>query len=320
VILSVYNEADNLSAVYEELAGVAEREPDLDWEFVFVNDGSIDGSLALLRRLNTRDPRVKVISFARNFGPHETSMAGLRACAGDAAILMGADLQDPPRLIHEFLRRWRDGHDLVLGVRAGRADSPWRGWAARLFTSLVRRIALPNFPRRGTGGYCLLSRKVIDAYNGLDERNRLTTGLLLWLGFEHVEVPYERARRHAGRSRYVLPKLVKTALDMLLAFSMTPLRLVSLLGVCSFLVGTTGALFVLTYALVYGFQVVGWASLVVLILILGGLQLLALGVLGEYQWRILDEVRGRPHYLVHEWIGDFAHDLRRDSRAGPRAA
>jgi dolichol-phosphate mannosyltransferase len=314
LILSVYNEEDNLPVLYQALGRLADSEPDVAWEFVFVNDGSTDRSVPLLRELNASDARVKVVSFSRNFGAHETSTAGLRVCSGDGAVLMGSDMQDPPELIREFLRQWRLGYDLVLAVRASREDAGWRSWGALVFNWLVRRVALPDFPKNGTGGFCFLSRKVIDAFNALPERNRLNTGLLLWLGFRRVEVGYHRAKRHAGQSRFSVKRLFKTATDMILAFSVAPLRLITLLGTLTVLLGLIVAGGLVVTGVVNG----GWAAFIAA-LILGGAQLVAVGVLGEYQWRIFDEVRGRPSYVIEEQIGEFRNG-KRDEQGLGRAA
>jgi dolichol-phosphate mannosyltransferase len=317
VVISVYNEEECLPVVYEALCRVASAEPDVAWEFLFVDDGSKDGSLALLRGLNVRDARVKVLSFSRNFGAHETTTAGLRACSGDAAIATSSDMQDPPETMHDFLRHWRQGYEVVLGVRGGRSDESWRQWSARAFTWLVRTIAVPEFPRNGTGGYFLLSRNVINAYNALGERNRLTTGLILWLGFSRVEVEYHRAKRHAGYSRYGITRLFKTAADMILAFSAAPIRLITLTGAVTILAGLLAAVGLVAAALVFG-GAAAWAP-VVAMMVLSGWQLVAVGILGEYQWRLLDEGRARPAYIVKEWIGEFPH-VKRDEQSLGRAA
>lgn len=314
LVLSVYNEEENLPVLYKALCQLADDEPEVAFEFLFVNDGSTDRSLELLRELNAGDARVKVLAFSRNFGPHETSTAGLHVCSGDAAVLMSSDMQDPPDTIREFLRQWRLGHDLVLGVRASRDDAGWRSWGARLFNRVVRCVAMPDFPRNGTGGYLLMSRKVIDAYNGLKEHNRLSTGLMLWLGFRRTEVGYHRPKRHAGQSRYGTLRLFKTAADMILAFSAAPLRLITLLGTATMLLGLAVAVGLLVTGVFNG----GWAACVAALL-LGGAQLVAVGVLGEYQWRILDEVRGRPAYVIEEQIGELPNG-KRDKEALGRAA
>jgi dolichol-phosphate mannosyltransferase len=319
VILCVLNEVHNLPLMFEELLRVTAQEPEFDWEFLFVDDGSTDGSLVCLRDFHARDPRVKIVSFVRNFGAHEATTAALRSCAGDAAVLIAADLQDPPELIRDFLRQWRLGHDVVLGVRASREDQGWRRWSAGLFTWLVRRVTLPEFPKNGTGGYCLISRKVISAYNAIGERNRLTTGLLVWLGFPRADVEYHRRKRHSGHSKFGLYRLVKTAMDMFVAFSSAPIQFITLMGVLTCLAGLTGAVGLLASALIFGVSVSAWVPLVVTIF-LGGLQFLALGILGEYQWRTLAEVRGRPEYVVREWIGEFSHAKCDDDRSPKRAA
>ncbi len=313
-VLSVLNERANLPAVHEALCRLALEEPGFDWEFVFVDDGSTDGTLDVLRGLAAADRRVKVLSFSRNFGAHEASAAGIRACSGDAAILMGADMEDPPEVIREFLRAWQAGSDVVFGVRASRQDAGWRQMGAKLFTAVIRRFALPAFPERGTGGFCLMSRRVIDAYNAISDQNTLTPGLLVWLGFPHAQVEYQRARRLTGRSKFGLGRLIKTAFDTLLSFSTAPAWWILLTGIVLFLAGGTVAGAVVV-GLVSGLIAPGWGTVAVpLMLLLSGVHLIAMGVLGQYLWRILEGVHGRPQYVVQERIGAFSHASDRERR------
>jgi dolichol-phosphate mannosyltransferase len=304
VVFSVYNEELNLEVLYERIAAVTAKEP-MRWEFIFVDDGSKDRSFEILKKLNARDPRVKAVRFSRNFGSHETAVAGLQVASGDCAILMASDLQDPPELIPALLARWRDGYPVVWAARTGRKDSFFRSLAARTYYSLIRRLALPNYPKEGTGSFCLIGRPVIDAFNLLQERNRVTFELLVWCGFPSAEVPYERPPRERGTQSWTFRKNVKAAMDSLLALSYAPVQWVFLFGFFVALVGFGLGVYVLIYAMMYGFQQRGWASTMVTILFLGGTQLMCMGFLGEYLWRILHECRGRPLYIVRDKVGQF---------------
>ena len=313
IIIPVCNEEDNLPILYEQLLAVTETEP-LRWEFIFVDDGSNDGSFAVLEKLHSDDERVKALRFSRNFGSHVAIAAGLQVTAGDIAIIMAADLQDPPQVIHKFLERWREGYQVVWGVRSSRRDPPLRRLFATVFYWLIRRVALPTYPAQGTGSFCLIDRQVIDTFDSFKERNRVTFGLIAWSGFRQTEVPYERLKRHAGQSKWPLGRQVKAAIDTFLAFSYAPVRFISLLGIAISLCSFAFGLFVIARWWVVGTQVAGWASLIVSVLFLGGLQLVALGILGEYLWRILEETRGRPLFVVQKRLGTF------DRRAGEPVA
>jgi dolichol-phosphate mannosyltransferase len=304
VVLSVYNEALNLPTMYQRLADAVADEPML-WEFIFVDDGSIDGSFEILKDLHERDDRVKVLRFSRNFGSHETAAAGLREAAGDCAILMASDLQDPPELIPELLRRWREGYHVVWAKRTGRKDPFFRSLGARAYYALIRRLAVPDYPAEGTGGFCLIGRPVIDAVNLLEERNRLTFELILWCGFTGAEVPYERPPRFKGVQKWTFSSNLKAAIDGLLALSFAPIRWMMGFGLLVAALSFFGGLYVLAYAVFFGFHTMGWPSLMVSMLFLGGTQLVCIGFLGEYLWRILQECRRRPIYLIRERVGEF---------------
>src|SRR5215475_10978932 len=192
VIIPVYNERDNIRALYQALCEVATRESSLDWEFLFVEDGSTDDTFTILADLNRTDPRVKVVRLSRNYGSHTGAAAGLQFASGHAAVIMAGDMQDHPREIPRFLVKWREGFHVVWGVRGSRLDGLPDRILSAAFAMLIRRIALPQYPRRGTGSFCLLDRKVIDALNVFPERNRLTSGLILFAGFRQTQIEYDR--------------------------------------------------------------------------------------------------------------------------------
>jgi dolichol-phosphate mannosyltransferase len=305
--------------MYDALCAAASAEPTVDWEFLFVEDGSTDDTFALLEDLNRTDPRFKVVRLSRNYGSHAGAAAGLQFASGDAAVIMAGDLQDHPREIPRFLAKWREGFHVVRGVRATRQD----GWTTRImanaFATLIRHIALPNYPSTGTGSFCLLDRKVVDALNLFPEHNRLTSGLILLAGFNQTQIEYDRIARDSGASKWPLRRKIDLTISTIVAFSSVPIRLTSLLGIVIATLSFIYAGFLIVDTLLYGRAVEGWATIIVLMLGLGGLQLFVLGMLGEYLWRVSDEVRRRPLFLVQEVAGDFPR-LRQLRGNRPQAA
>jgi dolichol-phosphate mannosyltransferase len=306
VIVPVFNESDNIVPMHEALSGAAKLADWVDFEFLFIDDGSTDDTFSRLTQVRKADSRLKVIRLSRNYGSHTAAAAGLRYASGDAAVIMAGDLQDHPREIPRFLEGWRDGYHVVWGVRADRDD----GWLdvtlSRLFAAVIRRIALPTYPPSGTGTFCLIDRKVIDALNSFPERNRLTAGLILNAGFRQTEMPYNRERRLSGHSKWSLRRKLRVMTDTVVAFSTTPIRLATLSGMVIGLIGFAFAAYLVVYRLVYGPGAIeGWTSVIVLVLLLSGLQLCVVGMLGEYLWRALDDVRRRPMFLVQDVVGDL---------------
>lgn len=302
IVVPVFNERDNLRRFHAAVTGVMQGLSGCDWEFVFVDDGSRDGSFAIIEELAEIDPRVTALRFPRNFGSHVAIAAGIDDCRGDAAVIMAADLQDPPPLIAEFVTRWRDGFDVVWGARTGRDDGRLRAWAMGRFYTLVRRFALPTYPKGGTGSFCLITRRVIDAFRQCTERNRLTFGLIAWAGFRETQVSYHRPRREAGVSSWTTARMLKAAIDTFVSFSFLPIRAISYFGLFVSLLSFVFGFYVLLNKLIFGTRVDGWTSVILTVLVLGGVQLVMTGVLGEYLWRILDETRRRPLYIVERRI------------------
>jgi len=303
IVVPVFNERDNLRLFHEALAAVIATMPDYDWEFMFVDDGSRDGSFDVLRDLRASDPRVQALRFPRNFGSHVAIAAGIDYCRGDVAIVMAADLQDPPSLITDFVERWRGGYDVVWGARTGRDESALRAYGMSLFYRLVRRFAIPTYPEGGTGSFCLISRPVIDAFRQCQERNRLTFGLVAWSGFRETSVPYHRPRRLIGSSSWTVRRMVKAAIDTFISFSSLPIRTISMLGLLVSALSFVFGVYVFINQIFFGTRVMGWTSVMLAVLVLGGVQLLMIGVLGEYLQRILDEARARPLYLIERTLG-----------------
>jgi polyisoprenyl-phosphate glycosyltransferase len=316
IVVPVFNERENLRLLHEAVTGVMRAMAgEYDWEFVFVDDGSRDGSFEALQALRANDERIHALRFPRNFGSHVAIAAGIDYCRGDAAIVMAVDLQDPPALIKDFVNRWQAGYDVVWGARTGRDDGAVRAYAMGVFYRLVRRFAIPTYPLGGTGSFCLISRQVIEAFRQCNERNRLTFGLIAWSGFNETSVPYHRPQRLIGSSSWTVRRMLKAAIDTFISFSSLPIRTISLLGLIvsafSFLFGV----YVFVNQVFFGTRVQGWTSVMLAVLMLGGVQLLMIGVLGEYLQRILEEARGRPLYIVERTLG-FAST----AAAGPQAA
>lgn len=305
VVVPVLNEQDNVGPMHAALAEMAHAESRCDFEFLFVDDGSSDATYARLCALNAGDGRVKVVKLSRNFGSHIAAAAGLQLCSGDAAVIMAGDLQDHPRELPRFIEKWREGFHVVWGVRATRQESTLDKLLSRLFATTIRRVALPNFPRGGTGTFCLIDRLVVDALNAFPERNRMTFGLILYAGFRHTNIFYDRLERHSGRSKWSLRRKLRITMDTIVSFSSMPIRLASFTGllVAAGSFAYTGYLVV--YRLTHETEVPGWTTTIALIGVLGGIQLLFLGILGEYLWRTLDDVRRRPLFFVEQAVGSF---------------
>jgi dolichol-phosphate mannosyltransferase len=305
IIIPVYNERDNVRPMSRALAEVADAEPSLEWEFLFIDDGSTDDTFVMLAEIHRVDQRVKTVRLSRNYGSHTAAAAGLQYASGQAAVIMAGDLQDHPREILRFVAKWREGFHVVWGVRGTRQDSLPDRVLSTAFASLIRRIALPQYPRGGTGTFCLLDRKVIDALNIFPEHNRLTSGLILFAGFRQAEIEYDRLKRHSGRSKWSMRRKIKLTIDTVVSFSSLPIRLTSVVGICVAALSVLYAILLAIETVVYGRSVEGWTTIIVLILMLGGLQLSVLGILGEYLWRVCDEVRRRPLFLVQDLVGSF---------------
>jgi dolichol-phosphate mannosyltransferase len=303
IVVPVHNEEPNIRRLHDAVTGVLRGIAGLDWEFVFVDDGSGDRSLEVIQDLHRTDPRVRAMRFPRNFGSHIAIAAGIDHCHGDAAVIMAADLQDPPAVLPAFVDSWHAGHDIVWGARAGRDDGVVRSVLMRAFYRLVRRFAIPTYPAGGTGSFCLITRPVIDTFRQCKERNRLTFGLIAWSGFRQAEIPYHRPSRETGRSSWGAGRLVKSAIDTFVGFSFVPIRVISYFGLLvsalSFLLG----FYVLLNWAIFGTKVEGWTSVMLAVLVIGGVQLVMIGVLGEYLWRVLEEARGRPLYVLERSVG-----------------
>lgn len=300
-LVPCHNEAANLQLLLPRLQS-AVRGLAPAFEIVFVDDGSVDATPALLERWAVGGG-VRAVLLSRNFGKEAALMAGLRAARGEVVVMLDADLQHPPELIPELLERWRDGADVVYALRhSRRGETLLKRIGSRLFYRLLRqsdRFEVPN----GAGDFRLLDRKVVDALLALPERNRFMKGLYGWVGFDSVAVPYEPAAREHGRSTFNLRRLVGLSLDGITAFTVWPLRAVSLTGVLlAVLAFAYGAFLTIDY-LLHGNEVGGWTTIVVSLMLLSGIQLISLGVVGEYVGRVFEEAKARPLYLIKRELG-----------------
>jgi polyisoprenyl-phosphate glycosyltransferase len=302
VVIPIFNEEENLPELRRRLAAALDSagEP---WELIFVNDGSRDRSPELIRQYNTDDARIKLVNLSRNFGHQPAVTAGIHHACGDCVTLIDGDLQDPPEVIPEMIKKWKEGFDVVIGERQSRADgSGARGLGFMLFYPIFRRISdLPYAPDAGIFG--LMSRRVIDEFDKLPERNRFIPGLRSWLGFNRTSVLYDRNDRAHGKPKQTLRKLIHYAMDGLLSFSTRPLRAATYLGFLVSCVAFGMAAFYFVSFFTMKKQITGFTTTIVAVLFLGGVQLITVGILGEYIGRIYEEVKQRPLYVVQEKLG-----------------
>ena len=297
VVVPAMNEHDNLPALWARVEAVLDEVG--PGELVVVDDGSTDGTWEEVTRLAARDERVRGVRLTRNFGHQAALSAGMAHARGQAVCFMDADLQDPPEMILQLMEEWRRGHEVVYAVRRSRQESLAKRFAYRAFYRLYRRLADIDVPL-DSGDFALVDRRVVDALLALPEHNRFLRGLRTWVGYRQVGIPYDRDARHAGAPKYNLRKLVRLAFDGLLSFSAAPLRVASLLGIVVALAGGLYVAFALVARVFFGGVPEGWTSIVAVVLTVGGMQLIVVGVLGEYVARIYDETKDRPNYLVGE--------------------
>lgn len=302
VVVPVFNEAENIEPLVARLAPVLERNTS-SFQVIFVDDGSSDDTLGVLRRVHAADARMTAVSFSRNFGKEIAIAAGLDHAHGDAAIIMDADLQHPPEVIEAFIAKWREGYKNVYGARVDReTDSALRRMFSNQFYKLFAMFGETPLPA-GAGDFRLLDRQAIEALRAMPERARFSKGLYAWIGFKSIGVPFQVAERAAGESKFSYRKLTRFALDGIMSFSTLPLKVWTYVGTIVSMFALVMATFFILQTLLLGVDVPGFASLIVSVMFLGGIQLLSLGVLGEYVGRIFAEVKRRPLYLVGERIG-----------------
>ena len=312
MVVPCFDEEAVISETHRRLVAALERIPETGFEIIYVDDGSRDGTMELLRGVQAADARVRVVALTRNFGQPMALTAGVAEAGGEAVAMIDADLQDPPEIIAEMLERWRRGADVAYGLRPERdgetAFKRWTAWAYYRLLARITNVAIPP----DTGDCRLMDRAVADAFLAMPERDRFVRGMVSWAGFRQEPVRYRRAARAAGQTKYSLRKMVGLAADGILSFSLLPLRAATWLGVSAAGLALAGIVYALVARLATGAWIEGWAATFLAVLFLGGVQLMLIGVLGEYLGRVYGEVKRRPLYLVRERLGFPA------ARAAPR--
>lgn len=299
IIVPVYYNQETLLTLYEDIKNEALRYLDVDYEIIMIDDGSGDNSYYVMKKLHQIDSNVKICRLSRNFGSHSAILCGLSLATGDCAIVKAADLQEPSSLIVEMYNKWVEGYRVVLAVREGREDSAKNIIFANLYYYFVKRYILHNMPLTGFDVY-LIDRKVIDVLVALDENNSALTGQILWGGFKTTSVYYKRLGRTIGKSRWTLSKKIKLVMDTLFSFSIFPIRFLSISGLVSVIGSVVWSIIELYYKLSGKIVIVGWTSLLIFNLFSFGMMMMALGIIGEYVWRIFDSSRKRPTFIIEE--------------------
>jgi dolichol-phosphate mannosyltransferase len=304
IVIPVYNEEAVIPELYKRLCGLPgllQRECGIeedDIEFIFVNDGSSDKSLPLLIGLAGKNRMVKIVDFARNFGHQIAVSAGIDIARGSAVVLLDADLQDPPEFIAGLYKKYKEGFDVVYAVRSARkGENAVKKFTAAIFYRLLRRLTSVSIPV-DTGDFRIMSRRTVDVLKNMPERHRFLRGMVSWIGYKQTGIPYQRQERHAGSTKYSFFKMVHFAIDAITSFSAAPLRLVVWLGFFSATAGIVYSLYVLYIKIFTLKYVAGWSSLMIAILVMSGVQMITLGVLGEYIGRMSEELKRRPLYII----------------------
>ncbi len=320
IVVPVYHNASSLGDLLAALQAVADKNPEDDFEFIFVDDGSVDDSFTVLEKLAGREPRMKVVKLSRNFGSNPAITAGMSQAAGDAVAAIAADLQDPPALLHDMIELWRGDHKVVIAARRGRQDPFPTSLLSDVFYRLFRRYAIKTMPERGFD-FFLIDRQVCALINDIQENNAYLMGLILWLGFDPYVLYYDREARKQeyGQSMWSLKRKLKYFVDSFVAFSYFPIRLASALGLLFSVLGLLYALWIIYARLALGIETEGWASLMIVVLIAAGVQMLILGIVGEYMWRSLDETRRRPRFIIEKIIQNERATENPGGRAGIKA-
>lgn len=304
VVIPMYYEEDVANLCYERVSAVLEElKKEYDYEIIFVNDGSKDKTLSILKEIANKNSKVKIISFSRNFGHQSAVTAGIKEVLGDAIVIMDADLQDPPELIPDMLKLWEDGYEVIYGKRNTRkGESAFKLLTAKMFYSFLNAMSEVDIPKN-TGDFRLVDKSVIEVINNLPEHNKFLRGLFSWVGFEQKEFLYDRPKRELGETKYPFKKMMKLAKDGIISFSTKPLKLVGGLGILSILLSMIILIYsILSYALEWNNLADGWTSIMVCITFFAGVQLFSLWIMSEYISRIYDESKGRPEYIIKEKI------------------
>jgi len=302
VVVPAFNEEAVVAAFHARLAATLDRLPQ-DFEILFVDDGSSDGTAARIRELRAADPRVALLGLSRNFGKEIAVTAGIDHAEGDAVILIDADLQDPPELIPELIAKWQEGFDVVYAQRLSRRGETWlKRLSAHLFYRFMERVGDRVTIPRDTGDYRLLNRRSLDALNRLREQHRFMKGLFAWIGYRQAAVPYHRDPRHASVSKWSYRRLWALSIEGITSFTIAPLKLATYLGLLVGLLSFLYAIWIIYKTLAFGESVAGYPSLMTAVLFLGGVQLVAIGIIGEYLGRVFNETKRRPLYLIQDYV------------------
>ncbi|MEP7290026.1 MAG: glycosyltransferase family 2 protein [Chloroflexota bacterium] len=306
IVVPVFHNAASLPDLLAKFQDLARLNSKDLFEFVFVDDGSRDNSFEVLQKLALSESRVRIVKLSRNFGSNAALLAGMDQARGNVIAAIAADLQDPPELIDEMLAKWRQGHKVILAARESRDDPGLTAVVADAFYALFRRFAIASMPKHGFD-FFLIDRQVSDLIKGIQESNAYLMGLILWLGFDPVVIYYHRRAREKryGHSMWTFAKKIKYFVDSFVAFSYLPVRAASLLGIGLSFVGLAYAVEVIVARLFFNIHAEGWASIMVVLLIVSGVQLLMMGILGEYVWRNLDETRSRPRFIIERTIDSW---------------
>ncbi len=307
VIAPVFNERESLPELHRQVSQIMMQTQET-WELVLVDDGSTDGSSEYIRELAAQDSHIRPVIFARNFSHQIAATAGLDYCRGEAAIIIDADLQDPPEVILEMIDRWKEGYEVVYAVRKEREGESWFKLAtASLFYRLIYRITDVKIPL-DSGDFRLLDRKVIDVLGQMREKHRFLRGMTSWVGFKQIGIPYRRAKRFAGETKYPFRKMLKLAITAITGYSYLPLQVATYIGFASAGISLLFLPIVIFLRITGSQQFFGQATTLIAVLFLGGIQLISLGILGEYIGRLYDEAKGRPLYIVREGPDDFLNE------------
>ncbi len=303
VIIPMYYEEEVANACYARTVNVLENLNEYDYEIIFVNDGSKDRTLEILKGFAAENHKVKIISFSRNFGHQAAVTAGLKYVTGDVILIMDADLQDPPELLPEMLKLWEEGSEVIYGKRHSRkGESVFKLLTAKMFYDFLNSMSDVEIPKN-TGDFRLVDRKVVDVVNSMPEHNKFLRGLFSWVGFEQKEFLYERPKREFGKTKYPFRKMMKLAKDGIISFSTKPMKIVGSLGIFSMILSFVILVYsILSFAFEWNNLTPGWTSIMVTVTFFAGIQLLSLWLIAEYITRIYDESKGRPEYVIKEKI------------------
>ncbi|TSA25914.1 glycosyltransferase [bacterium] len=309
IVIPSFNEEKNINELLKRLFQITSKLDNFEWFYLFVDDCSQDRTFDKLKEKAVNNKNIKIIRLSRNFGSHIAISAGIENSNSDAVIVISSDLQEPPELIEKLIKEWGLGYQVVWAVRKHRAQSLLGKICSKIYSKLFRYFSgLINYPEQGASGYFLIDKKVAKLWPKFKETNRVVGGMLAWLGFKQTVIQYEQSERYAGKSSFTFMKLVKLAIDAFVSFSYMPIRFIFYLGILVSFVGFFYAIYLILNKIIYGIGPTGWTSVMVIVLFLGGIQLISLGILGEYIWRGVEESRRRPLYVIMEKVNFDEND------------